>query len=86
MNKCKWVTVLFTALALVACSKVNLLNYEKLEMGMSQQSIEEILGSATNCSESVGTKRCLWGDEEGKHIKINFALDKAVMFSNKGLE
>ncbi len=72
-------------LALAACSKLNKDNYEQLEVGMDQKKVESILGSADNCSENLGTLTCIWGDEDGKHIKVRFVADAAIVFTNSGL-
>ena len=61
---CPW------ALALTACSKLTKENYDKLEMGMSQDEVEAILGSADNCGKTMGTMACTWGNEDSKHVKI----------------
>ncbi|MEW9798223.1 DUF3862 domain-containing protein [Alteromonas sp. CYL-A6] len=73
-------------LLLAGCSKLNIENYEKLEAGMSQAEVEAIIGSADNCSKTLGTLACIWGDEKATHIKIGFIGDKAVTFSYEGLE
>ena len=84
--KLKNILVASTLLVLLsACSKVNKENYNKLEVGMAQTDVEAIIGSADNCSTTLGTQTCLWGDEKGKHIKVRFIADAAVTFSNNGL-
>jgi hypothetical protein len=84
--KVKLLAVLFGALALTACSKLNKENYDKLEMGMSQKEVESIIGNADNCGKTLGTLACTWGSEDAKHIKIVFMGDKAVTFNYDGLE
>lgn len=87
MIKLTRLTLCLTAVMAVAgCTKINLENYESIEVGMEQQEIDQILGHADKCTETLGTKSCIWGSEEGKHIKVNFAADKAVIFSHQGLE
>ncbi len=70
---------------LSGCSKLTKINYEKLEIGMSQDEVKAIIGSSDNCSKTMGTLTCIWGDEENKHIKIRFIADAAVTFSNNKL-
>jgi hypothetical protein len=70
---------------LSACSKLTKDNYEKLEVGMSQDEVKAIIGSSGNCAKSMGTLTCIWGSEEGKHIQVRFIADAAVTFSNNGL-
>lgn len=72
-------------LTLAACSKLNLENYEALKMGMDKTQVESIIGGASECTETLGSESCIWGSETGKHIKINFVADKAVLFSHDGL-
>lgn len=71
--------------ALAGCSKLNKENYDKLEMGMSQDAVEQILGSANSCDKSLGTMSCIWGTKDDKHIKVMFMSDKAVTFSYEKL-
>lgn len=70
---------------LAACSKLNKINYDRLEVGMSKAEVADVLGSEDSCSEAMGTATCVWGDEQGKHIKVRFVADAAVTFSNEGL-
>lgn len=72
-------------LLLAGCSKLNKENYGKLKMGMEYNEVTGILGSPDNCTESMGTKSCIWGDE-AKHIKVKFVGDKTALFSNTGLQ
>lgn len=81
----KALLVLVTALSLSACSKLTSENYEQLKMGMSLAEVESVLGGADECSETLGTKSCIWGDENGTHIKVSFVADNAATFSNNGL-
>lgn len=79
------IIVLGVLLILAGCSKLTQENYDKLEMGMSQAEVEDLLGSAERCSRSLGTQSCLWGDEDNKHIKVMFMNNKAVTFSYEGI-
>ncbi len=72
------------AAALVGCGSVNKENYEKLSVGMDYSEVTGVIGNPDSCSETLGTKRCTWGDDT-KHIKVSFIADKATIFSNKGL-
>ncbi|WP_218309481.1 outer membrane protein assembly factor BamE [Alteromonas antoniana] len=79
------ITLALGALLLAGCSKLNKENYDKLETGMSQAEVEAVIGTADNCSKSMGTVSCLWGDENGKNVKVVFMADKAIGFSYDGL-
>jgi len=84
--KARMITLLAVVFALSACSKLTKENYEKLEMGMSQDDVSAVLGSADNCSKTMGAESCIWGTEEAKHVKIVFMGNKAVTFSYDGLK
>lgn len=81
----KLATIGMCTLALTACGKINQDNYDKLSVGMDYSEVENIIGSPDNCDTTLGVKSCIWGDE-AKHIKVSFALDKATVFTNKGLK
>ena len=83
--KIKLMSLAAMVVVLAGCSKLNKENYDKLEMGMSQEAIEQILGSANSCDKSLGTMSCIWGSKEDKHIKVMFMSDKAVTFSYEKL-
>ena len=74
-----------TLLALAACSKVNQQNYAKLSVGMTKTEVESLLGSPADCSGAVGLASCTWGDDKS-FISVQFAADKAVIFSGNGLK
>lgn len=66
------------------CSKVTKENYNKLETGMEYNEVTALLGNPNSCTESLGFKTCMWGNET-KNIKVNFLGDQAVVFSSSGL-
>jgi hypothetical protein len=77
---------LLTTLFLIAgCSKVTMENYDKLEMGMEYNEATTLLGNPNSCTESIGVKSCIWGNET-KNIKVNFLGDQIVVFSSTGLK
>ena len=86
-NKMKlFILALLTALVLTAgCSKITQGNYNKLKMGMEYSEVTALLGSPDNCTESMGTKSCIWGND-AKNIKVNFVGDKTIIFSGTGLK
>ena len=84
--KAKLAIVALGALSLTACSKLTKENYDKLEMGMTQDEVEAIIGSADNCGKTMGAMACTWGNEDSKHVKIVFMGDKAVTFTYDGLK
>lgn len=78
----------FSPLALVlllaACSAVNQENYNKLKTGMDYDEVVKVLGKPSQCSEALGTRSCLWGDET-HNINANFIAGKAVLYSSKNI-
>ena len=85
-NRNRSLTLALLLLAVAACSKLNKENYDMLKMGMSQEEVEAIIGAPVNCSETLGTKSCMWGNEESTFIKVSFVGDNAATFSNNGLK
>ena len=81
----KLFVILGTAILLSACSKLTKENYDLLEMGMSQEEVQAVIGKPDNCSETLGTQSCIWGSDAGKYIKITFIANNATTFSNNGL-
>jgi len=77
--------VIAATLALGACSKVNLENYEKISIGMDKSEVEAILGRADNCEEKTLHTNCIWGDE-GKNIEITLVSDKVSLYSKTGVD
>ena len=81
----KQLIVTVAVLLLASCSKLTMENYQKVKVGMKYDEVVDLIGSPKECNEDLGTRRCVWGDEDGKHVKINFINEAAVMFSHKGL-
>lgn len=75
----------FFLVTAVGCSKVSKENYDKLKVGMTYEEVRGILGNPDGCSETLGTKSCIWGDDK-KRIGVSFIASKAVAFSSKGLQ
>lgn len=73
------------SLTLAACSKVSKENYDNLKMGMEYTEVTGIIGDPDKCSETLGTKSCVWGDD-AKNIKVSFMGDKAIAYTNDGLK
>ncbi|MBC3767490.1 outer membrane protein assembly factor BamE domain-containing protein [Neptunicella marina] len=78
--------IVLACLCLSACSKVTMENYDKLEVGMSQQDVKSLLGAPDACEEKFGTNSCIWGDKSSRFIKVSFIADKAVFFEKNALE
>ena len=74
-----------TCVLLAACNKVNQANYSKLEAGMTKPEVEQLLGTPSECAGALGVTSCTWGDEQS-FISVQYAGDKVLMFSGKGLK
>jgi hypothetical protein len=70
--------VVTLALALTACSKVTHENYQKIKAGMTFDEVKGILGNPDKCSDALGMKSCVWGDEK-RHITVGFLGDKVAL-------
>lgn len=81
----KRVVALLACCLLAACSKVNQENYAKLKAGMSKAEVESLLGAPGECAGALGMSSCTWGDEKS-FISVQYAGDKVLMFSGKGLK
>ena len=72
-------------LLLAACNKVNQDNYAQLKPGMSKDEVERLLGGPSECAGALGMSSCTWGDEQ-RFISVQYAGEKVLMFSGKGLK
>lgn len=66
------------------CSKINTDNYNQIKAGMQYDEVTALLGKADECNGIMGIKSCTWGDKD-RYIMVNFADDKVIVFSAKGL-
>lgn len=76
--------ICLACLLLVACDKVNQENFSQLEAGMSRSEVEQLLGKPKECSGALAFTSCTWGDQE-RFISVQYAADKVLMFSGRGL-
>ncbi len=81
----KKLLIILGCLALAACSKLTVANYDKLTMGMTYQQVTDIIGSPVSCDEVIGTRTCQWGDDTA-NVHATFISDKAIAFTHKGLK
>lgn len=82
--KTKTVLGMSLLLLMLACSKLTLENYNKLEVGMRYDEVVSLLGPPAKCDDVMGLRNCSWGDE--KHsVNVTFAADKALVFSAENL-
>ncbi|MCY1533351.1 hypothetical protein D9M68_686730 [compost metagenome] len=81
----RYFALLACCVLLAACSKINQENYSKLKAGMSKSEVESLLGGPAECSGALGMSSCTWGDQKS-FISVQYAGDKVLMFSGKGLK
>ena len=77
--------LLTMSLFIPGCSKTTKENYDRLEIGMEYSEVITILGKPDNCSDTMGAKSCIWGNE-AKNITINFLAEKSIIFSSVGIK
>jgi hypothetical protein len=83
-RKISYVILALFIISALGCSRVSKENYDKLKVGMAYEEVVNILGSPGSCSETLGTKSCVWGSEK-RQIKVSFIASKAITFSSRGL-
>lgn len=71
-------------MTLLACSKVNLDNFKKIEIGMEYNAIVALLGEPDKCDIVLNAKSCQWTDSD-KTIDVKFFADNVVLYSSTGL-
>lgn len=76
--------ILAVSLALAACSKVNVDNYNKLRVGQTYNEVQTLLGKPTRCSDLMTAKNCTWGDDK-RYINVSFVADSVVLFGSENL-
>ncbi len=76
---------LCTVLALTACNKLSMDNYQRLQAGQTFDEVVAIIGQPTKCDETIGIRQCQWGDDQ-HGISGNFVGGKALLFAAKNLK
>ncbi|BBP01404.1 hypothetical protein [Sulfuriferula nivalis] len=84
MNKIKWIALLPVLLLWGCNSQLTLENYNKISVGMSFDEVTKLIGKPEKCDDLMGIRTCHWGDDKGG-INVNFAGDKAMIFSAENL-
>lgn len=72
------------ALALAACTKLTVENYDRIKVGMSYDEVKRLLGEPARCSDLMTVRSCTWGNES-RHVQVNFIADQVVLFSSSNL-
>ena len=70
---------------LTACNKINQENYSKIHAGMNKAEVEQLLGTASDCSGALGMSSCTWGNKDA-FISVQYVGDKVVIYSGQGLK
>lgn len=72
-------------LALMGCDKLTLENYNKIEVGMSYEEVNALIGKPARCDDVIGIRNCKWGDENHS-INVSFAGGKVLLFASENLK
>ena len=82
-----WVifTLCFFIMRFAPGSPITQENFAKLKPGMERVEVEQLLGKPSECAGALGMSSCTWG-EKNRFISVQFAGDKVMMFSGKGLK
>jgi len=76
----RWIVTVMIVLIIAGCSKLTMENYNKLKAGMTYNEVVNIIGSPDKCSDVLGMKNCMWGDEK-RSATVTFAGDRVLFFS-----
>jgi hypothetical protein len=76
----RWIVAVMIVLIIACCSKLTMENYNKLKAGMTYNEVVNIIGSPDKCSDVLGMKNCIWGDEK-RSATVTFAGDRVLFFS-----
>jgi hypothetical protein len=74
------IVAMMFVLIVAGCSKLTMENYNKLKAGMTYNEVVNIIGSPDKCSDVLGMRNCVWGDEK-RSATVTFAGDRALFFS-----
>ncbi len=79
------ISTLCLLLALSACNKLTLANYNKITPGMTYEEVDQLIGSPTQCDDVMGLRNCTWGDNS-RFANITFAGGKVMVFASSNLK
>lgn len=81
----KQLTLIAGLLFLAGCTHVNQDAFSQLDVGMSIEDVEGILGKPNNCKTTLGNRECTWVDGD-REIRVSYIDNKVVVFSGNGLQ
>lgn len=85
MKRYAWLA-LAGVVALAGCAgQLTMDNYEQLEVGMSRDRVEAIIGEPSHCSGAALVAHCRWGGER-RFIQAQFVGGRAVTYQYQGLK
>ena len=76
----RWIVAVIFVLIVAGCTKLTMENYNKLEGGMTYNEVVNIIGSPDKCSDLMGMRNCVWGNEK-RSATVTFAGDRVLFFS-----
>ena len=72
-------------LVLLACSKMTLEHYNKIDAGMSYEEVTDLIGRPAKCDDLMGLRNCTWGDDK-QSVNVSFVGGKVLLFSSHNLK
>jgi len=76
--------VVVLALALAACGKLTMENFNRVKVGMSFDEVTNLIGRPERCSEALTVRTCEWGDDK-RRAGVSFVSDKVILMSADNL-
>ncbi|MBA4742968.1 MAG: hypothetical protein H2060_09710 [Azoarcus sp.] len=71
-------------LALAACSKVTVENYDKLRAGQSYDEVQQLLGKPSECDDLLSARSCVWRSGKAS-VNVSFVGGQVILFTAQGL-
>jgi len=72
------------ALSLAACSKLTLENYGKIQVGMPEKEVFDLIGQPDKCDDVMVLRNCTWSSGD-KTVNVSFTAHQVLLFSSQNL-
>ena len=71
-------------LLLSACAYVTPESYGRLDIGMTAEQVEGVLGNPDECENQLGARECIW-TRQSSEVRVSYVDGVVVLYSQKGL-